>query len=64
MALSAPMLGRVFDRGPLRGVMLAGVGVMLAAVFGLSRGTALWQLALCLPFVTLGLASVATRSAE
>ena len=56
MALAAPLLGRVFDRGPLRGVMLAGVGVMLAAVFGLSRGTALWQLALCLPLVTLGLA--------
>ena len=56
MALAAPLLGRVFDRGPLRFVMLAGVGVMLAAVFGLSRGTALWQLALCLPFVTLGLA--------
>jgi MFS family permease len=55
MALSAPLLGRVFDRGPLRLVMLAGVGVMLGAVFGLSRGTALWQLALCLPLVTLGL---------
>ncbi len=56
MALSAPLLGRVFDRGPLRVVMLAGVALMLAAVFGLSRGSALWQLALCLPLVTVGLA--------
>ncbi len=55
MALSAPLLGRVFDRGPLRLVMLAGVALMLAAVFGLSRGSALWQLALCLPLVTVGL---------
>jgi len=56
MALSAPALGPLFDRGPLRLVMLLGVGLMLASVIGLSRGEALWQLALCLPLVTIGLA--------
>ena len=56
MALSASLLGPLFDRGPLRLVMLAGVGLMLAAIVALSRGTALWQLALCLPLATIGLA--------
>jgi MFS family permease len=55
MALSAPLLGPLFDRGPLRPVMLAGVALMLLAVFGLSRAEALWQLALWLPLVTIGL---------
>jgi sugar phosphate permease len=55
MALSAPLLGRLFDRGPLRLVMLSGVGLMLCAALALSQGTALWQLAVCLPFVAAGL---------
>jgi MFS family permease len=55
MALAAPLLGPLFDRGPLRQVMLAGVCLMLASVVGLSRGRALWQLALCLPLATTGM---------
>jgi sugar phosphate permease len=55
LALSAPPIGLLADRGPLRLVMLAGVGVMLAAMLGLARSTALWQLALCLPLATVGL---------
>lgn len=54
MAVSAVALGPIFDRGPLRTVMLAGVGLMFSSVFALSRGQALWQLALCLPLVAAG----------
>ena len=54
MALSALALGPIFDRGPLRTVMLAGVALMFSAMFALSRGSALWQLALCLPLVAAG----------
>jgi MFS family permease len=54
MALSALALGPIFDRGPLRIVMLAGVALMFSAAFALSRGSALWQLALCLPLVAAG----------
>ena len=55
MALAGALLGRVFDRGPLRAVMLAGVALMFTAMFALTRGSALWQLALCLPFAALGM---------
>lgn len=54
MALSALALGPVFDRGPLRTVMLAGVALMFSAAFASSRGSALWQLALGLPLVAAG----------
>jgi MFS family permease len=55
MALAAPLLGPVFDRGPLRAVMLAGVGITFGGIVALSRGSALWQLAVCLPVAALGL---------
>ena len=54
MALVAPLLGPIFDRGPLRGTMLIGVGLMFSAVFLLSRAIALWQLGACLAFAAVG----------
>lgn len=54
MALSAMVLGPVFDRGPLRVVMLSGVGLMFSGMVALSYGRALWQLALCVPVVAIG----------
>ncbi|MEN8160199.1 MAG: MFS transporter, partial [Myxococcota bacterium] len=50
-----PLLGLGLDRGPLRTIMLAGVALMFASVFLLSRGSALWQLALCFAFATAGM---------
>ena len=54
-ALAGPALGVALDRGPLRAIMLGGVALMLLSVAALSRGTALWQLAVCLSFATVGL---------
>jgi MFS family permease len=54
MALAALALGPVFDRGPLRAVMLAGVVLMFCAIVALSRGRELGQLALCLPLAAIG----------
>jgi sugar phosphate permease len=54
-ALAGPPLGVALDRGPLRTIMLGGVALMLLSVAALSRGTALWQLAVCLAFATVGL---------
>jgi len=56
MALASPILGRILDRGRLRLTMLSGVLVMLVAMGLLSRGQALWQLAVCLSAVAIGLA--------
>lgn len=56
MAAFGPVLGPLFDRGPLRAVMLAGVALMFSGMLLLSRGTALWQLALCLGVVSVGIA--------
>ncbi len=54
MALTAPVLGPVLDRGPLRATMLTGIVVMLGALGLLSNGSALWQLAVCLAFAAVG----------
>jgi sugar phosphate permease len=54
-ALASPPLGVALDRGPLRTIMLGGVALMLLSVAALSRGTALWQLAVCLSFATVGM---------
>ncbi len=54
MTLAAPLLGPVFDRGPLRATMLVGVAVMLGALLLLSNGSALWQLAVCLASAAVG----------
>jgi MFS family permease len=50
-----PLLGFGLDRGPLRTIMLAGVALMFTSVFLLSRGGALWQLAVCFAFATAGM---------
>ena len=55
MAGFAPLLGPLFDRGPLRGVMLTGVAIMFSAMLLLTQGTALWQLALCVAGVAAGI---------
>jgi len=54
-ALAGPPLGVALDRGPLRVLMLCGVALMLLSVAALSRATALWQLAVCLSFATVGM---------
>ena len=54
-ALAGPPLGVALDRGPLRAIMLGGVALMLLSIAALSRATALWQLAVCLSFATVGL---------
>ncbi len=54
-ALAGAPLGILLDRGPLRAIMLSGVALMLASVVALSRGMALWQLAACFAFATVGM---------
>ena len=54
-ALASAPLGIALDRGPLRTIMLSGVALMLASVVALSRGMALWQLAACFAFATVGM---------
>jgi MFS family permease len=54
-ALVGPPLGLALDRGPVRTLMLVGVALMLLSVAALSRGTALWQLAIGLAFATVGM---------
>jgi MFS family permease len=54
-ALTGPLLGRALDRGPLRAIMLSGVVLMLVSVIALSRGTALFELAVCFAFVSVGM---------
>jgi MFS family permease len=48
-------LGAALDRGPLRAIMLAGAALMFVSLFALSRGVALWQLAVCFAFATVGM---------
>jgi len=55
MALAAPILGPIFDRGRLRATMLAGVAVMVMAMGLLSQGQALWQLAIGLALTASGI---------
>ena len=54
-ALAGPPLGAALDRGPLRAIMLSGVALMFVSVLALSRGAALWQLAACFTFATVGM---------
>jgi MFS family permease len=54
-ALTGPLLGRALDRGPLRAIMVSGVVLMLVAVIALSRGTALFHLAVAFAFVSVGM---------
>lgn len=64
MTLAAPILGPIFDRGPVRATMLTGVVIMLASVGLLSRGQALWQLALCLALASVGLSMFGSLPAK
>jgi len=48
-------LGAALDRGPLRAIMLAGAALMFVSLLALSRGVALWQLAACFAFATVGM---------
>jgi MFS family permease len=54
-ALAGAPLGAAFDRGPLRAIMLSGVALMFASALALSRGAALWQLAVCFALATVGM---------
>ena len=56
MSVASPVLGPILDRGRIRATMLAGVAVMLACAWLLSRTAALWQLAAAFAGVSLGLA--------
>jgi MFS family permease len=55
-ALAGALLGRFLDRGPLRGIMLCGLGVMLAGVGMLSRRQSLGALAPWFAVITVGMA--------
>jgi MFS family permease len=55
-ALASPVVGAALDRGPLRAIMLSGVALMFVSVLALSRGAALWQLAICFAGATIGMA--------
>ena len=55
MALVAPMVGRVVDRGSPRAMMIAGAAALTAGLAVMSRATALWQLGFVLvALVALG----------
>jgi MFS family permease len=54
MGFVGPLLGRAIDRGPLRGLMLAGVGLVAAGLLLLARATALWQMGAIYLVVVLG----------
>jgi len=56
MAAFAPVLGPLFDRGRMRVTMLAGVAIMFSGMLLLSRGSALWHLALGLSIAAAGMA--------
>jgi MFS family permease len=55
LSVLSPLLGPIFDRGHMKPTMLSGVAVMLAALLLLTRGTELWQLALCLSAAAAGI---------
>ena len=44
MGCVGPLIGRAVDGGPLRALMLTGVGLVSAGLLLLSRATALWQM--------------------
>lgn len=44
--LAGPAVGRVADRGSVRAMMVAGVGVMAAGLYAMSRAESLWLLGL------------------
>jgi MFS family permease len=50
------VLGPLFDRGRMRVTMLAGVAIMFSGMLLLSRGSALWHLALGLSIAAAGMA--------
>jgi MFS family permease len=54
-ALTAVPLGWLFDRGPMRSIMLAGLGVMLCGVLLLSRAHSLLVLGAGFMVVTVGM---------
>jgi MFS family permease len=54
-ALVGAPLGAALDRGPLRAIMFAGAALMFVSLLALSRGVALWQLAVCFAFATVGM---------
>lgn len=41
--LIGPLLGRVIDRGPVKGMMLCGVALLAVGLLVVSRATSLWQ---------------------
>src|SRR5215475_5079932 len=63
-ALCGPAIGWLLDRGPLRAIMLAGVGLMLASVLAMSRATALGTLAAWFAVTSIGMATYGTLSSQ
>lgn len=56
-ALTAPPLGWLLDRRPLRPTMLFGVALMAGATVALSRGRSLAELAACFGLATVGMSA-------
>jgi MFS family permease len=57
-------LGPVLDRGSIRRVMLAGVGVMLIGLLGLSRGRNLTEVGLLLAVASIGMSMYGTLPSQ
>jgi Sugar phosphate permease len=55
IALVSAPLGALFDRGPLRTIMLAGAMLMFTSVLALSRSVELWQLAVGFACAAVGI---------
>ena len=56
LTVASAIIGPILDRGPLRRIMLLGVAVMWASIFGMSRATSLSQLAVLMALASVGIA--------
>jgi len=64
MLLVGLVLGPRLDRGPIRRIMLWGVGIMLAAMLALSRGRSLPEIGLLLAVASVGISMYGTLPAQ
>ena len=63
-ALCGPGIGWLLDRGPLRAIMLAAVGLMLGSVLAMSRAEALGTLAAWFAVTSIGMATYGMLSSQ
>jgi len=56
LTIVSAILGPLLDRGPLRRIMLLGIGVMWVSICGMSRATSLPQLSVGMIFASAGIA--------